>query len=372
MLRVTVTGLLAHRLRLVLTAVTVMLGAGLVAGTFILTDSVQAMLRAGTSGPARLVVVQPSGAGGSKGASGPLSVPAGLVTRLRTAGDVAAVQGLITAAKLTYLGPGARPITHARAATELLSYPATPVLAAWYTITAGRAPRRGDEALLDAATARSLGYRPGDRIGVVTPSGTRDLTVTGITGFGGAPSPPDAEIASVDAPTVLVVPPATAQRLVGLPGRFTEIDVLARPGTSATALADRIAPLLPPGIQAVTGGQAASQQAATADSQLDSLRSYLFALCALALAVAGFVISYTFAVLSAQRTREYALLRIIGASRGQVIGSTTGGYSVAEKTMTSRSRGMARWRRVGGAAGATGMVPVGWRPRLSSQRRSVS
>jgi hypothetical protein len=64
--------------------------------------------------------------------------------------------------------------------------------------------------------------------------------------------------------------------------------------------------------------------------------------------------------------------RRFGASRCRVIGSTTGGHSVDEKTMTSRSRGMARWRRVGWAAGATGMVPLGWRPTLSSQMRSVS
>jgi putative ABC transport system permease protein len=322
MLRITLAGLRAHRIRLALTAVTITLGAALVAGTFILTDSVQAVLGgAGVSTPAGLVVVQPSGASGGKGTGGPVSVPAGLAARLRAAGDVAAVQGLVTVAKLTYLGPGGRPINHARAASELLSYPAVPALAAWYTITAGRAPRRGGEALLDAATARSLGYRPGDRIGVATPSGTRDLTITGVTGFGGAASPPDAQIASLEAPTVVVVPPATAQRLAGLPGRFTEIDVLARPGISAAALAARIAPLLPPGIQAVTGGQAAAQLAAAAGGQLGSLRSYLLALCAMALGVAGFVIADTFAVLTAQRTREYALLRLIGAGRGQVLRS---------------------------------------------------
>jgi len=263
MLRVTLAGLLAHRIRLALTAVTITLGAALVAGTFILTDSIQATL-GGAGAPAGLVVIQPYGAGGGKGAGGPASVPAGLAARLRGAGGVAAVQGLVTAAKVTYLGRGGRPLTHARAASELLSYPAAPALAAWYTITAGRAPRRASEALLDAATARSLGYRPGDRMGVATPSGIRDLTITGITGFGGAASPPDAEIASLEAPTVLVVPPATAQQLAGLPGRFTEIDVLARPGASAAALAARIAALLPPDIQTVTGGQAAAEQAAAA------------------------------------------------------------------------------------------------------------
>jgi len=323
MLRIIVAGLRARRIRLALTAATIMLGVALVAGTFILTDSVQATLR-GPSAPGGLVVVEPSGAAGGKGAGGPVSVPAVLAARLRALGGVAVAQGMVTAEKLTYLGPGGRPITHARAASELLSYPTAPALAAWYTITAGRAPRRGGEALLDVATARSLGYRPGDRIGVATASGTHYLTVTGITRFGGAASPPDAEIASLDTPTVLVVPTATAQLLAGLPGRFTEIDVLASPGTGASALAARLGPLLPPGIHAVTGGQVAAQQAAAAGGQLSSLRLYLLALCAMALGVAGFVIADTFAVLTAQRMREYALLRVIGASRGLVLRSALG------------------------------------------------
>ena len=143
MLRITMAGLRAHRVRLALTAVTIMLGTALVAGTFILTDSVRAVLGgAGATTPAGLVVVQPSGAGSGKGAGGPVSLPAGLAARLRAVGGVAAAQGLVAAAKLTYLGPGGRPITHVRAASELLSYPAARALAAWYTITAGRAPRR--------------------------------------------------------------------------------------------------------------------------------------------------------------------------------------------------------------------------------------
>jgi len=317
-----VSGLLAHKIRLALTAVTISLGVALVAGSFILTDSVRGLLGAGA--PAGLVLVQPSGAGGGKGAAGSVSVPASLVDRLRSVGGVAAVQGLVTATKLAFLGSGGRRITHARAVNELLSYPAAPALAAWYTITAGHAPRRPGEALLDAATARRLGYRPGTRIGVVTPSGTRYLTVTGVTGFGGAASPPDAEIASLEAPTVLIVPPATAQRLAGLRGRFTEIDVLGRPGVTAAALAAEIAPMLPSGVQALTGRQAAAQQAAAAGGQLSGLRSYLLLLCAMAFVVASFVIADTFAVITAQRTRDYALLQVIGASRGQVVRSALG------------------------------------------------
>src|SRR5262249_7193988 len=162
----------------------------------------------------------------------------------------------------TMIGRHGRPITHPRAVNELLTYPNRPALAAQYTIQAGRAPRRRNEALLDAATARKLGYRAGDRIRVATTAGLRTLTITGSTGipgFGGADSLPGAQIASFDAPTVVVVPAATAQQLAGLPGRFTEVDARAASGMSAAALARRLTRMLPPGAEAITARQAAAQ-----------------------------------------------------------------------------------------------------------------
>src|SRR6266542_3703274 len=310
MLRLTVASLLAHRLRLILTAVTIAIGAALVAGTFILTDSARGALSTSTataSGAA--VIVQPAGAAGGK---------------------------------------GARPLTHRRAPSELLSYPNVPALAAPYTIQSGHPPRQPGQALLDAATARSLGYRIGARISVVTPAGLQSLTVTGITGFGGADSPAGAQIASFDTPTVLVVPTATAQRLTGLSGRFTEIDVQAAPGVSAAALRSRLAPLLPPGAEALTGEQAAVQQTAAAAGYLGNLQKYLLAFCAVALLVAAFVIASTFSILAAQRTRDYALLRVIGASRGQVLRSALGEAGMLGLTASAAGTGL-------GAAAAAGL-----------------
>ena len=155
--------------------------------------------------------------------------PAELLDRIRAVPGAASAQGLVTVTKVALIGKDGRPITHRRAANELLTYPAAAALAAQFTIRSGRPPRAPGEAMLDAATARSLGYRAGDRIEVVTTAGPQTLTITGITGFGGADSPPGDQVASFDAPTVLVVPVGTAQRLAVLPGRFTEIDVLAAP-----------------------------------------------------------------------------------------------------------------------------------------------
>jgi putative ABC transport system permease protein len=322
MLRVTVASLLARRLRLILTATTIVIGVAFVAGTFILTDSLQ-----GALGPpaavAAEVIVQPAGAGGGK-STGPArsaTLAASLVARIRAVPGVSAAEGLVTAAKVMLIGKDGRPIRHRRAVSELRSFPASQALAAQYTLRSGRPPRRPGDAVLDAATARQLGYRVGDRIGLVTPHGVQTLTITGITGFGGTDSPAAEQVASFDTPTVVLVRAATAQRLAGQPGRFTEIDVRAAAGVPAAALRDRIARLLPPGLAAITGQQAAAQQDAATAIYVGRLRTDLLAFCAMALLVAAFVIANTFSILAAQLSREHALLRVLGASRGQLLRS---------------------------------------------------
>jgi putative ABC transport system permease protein len=229
MLRVTLASLLTHRLRLILTAVTIAIGVAFVAGTFILTDSIHGTLGVpGAADSAAQVVVQPAGADSGKGAASIASLPAGLVARIRAVPGVASAQGLVTAERVTVIGKDGHPISHLRAVNELLSYPTAGGMAAQYTIQAGHPPRRPDEAMLDAATARGLGYRTGDRIGVATATGIRTLTVVGITGFDGADSPAAAQVGSFDTPTVLVVQAATAQQLAGRPARQVHRD--RRPG----------------------------------------------------------------------------------------------------------------------------------------------
>ena len=137
---------------------------------------------------------------------------------------------IVTASKVTLIGRNGRPITHPRAPSELLTYPTAPALAARYTITSGRPPRHPGEALIDAATAHSLGYRPGDRIGVLTAAGPQAVTVTGVTGFGGADSPAGAlSYTSLD--TVI----AAAGALAAVAAAAAAGPLLARPAARLIA-----------------------------------------------------------------------------------------------------------------------------------------
>jgi putative ABC transport system permease protein len=210
-----------------------------------------------------------------------------------------------------------------------MSWPADPALAAGYTLRQGRPPRRDGEAVLDQATARAGGWRLGDVLGIVGADGAPHRSrVVGVTGFAGAQSPAS-ELDTFDTPTVAVLQTAAAQRLLGRGDTVDEVQVRAAPGVGADVLRDRIGRLLPAGrLEAVTAATLAARQADEVQGSVDGLRATLLAFAAVALLVGSFIIWNTFSVLVAGRTRELALLRLLGATRRQVLGSVLGEATV--------------------------------------------
>jgi putative ABC transport system permease protein len=220
------------------------------------------------------------------------------------------------------VGRDGRPIRHRRAANLVLSWPADPALAGGYTLRQGRPPGRDGEAVLDAATARAGGWRLGDRLGIVGADGAlHRFRVVGVTGFAGAQSPASA-LDTFDTPTVAVLQTAEAQRLLGRGDTADQVLVRAAPGVAPDTLRDRIAGRLPAGrLEVVTAADLAARQVGEVQGYLDGLRATLLAFAAVALLVGSFIIWNTFSVLVAGRTRELALLRLLGATRRQVLGS---------------------------------------------------
>jgi putative ABC transport system permease protein len=166
------------------------------------------------------------------------------------------------------------------------------------------------------------GWRLGDPLGIVGADGAlHRFRVVGMTGFAGAQSPAS-ELDTFDIPTVAVLQTAAAQRLLGRGDTVDEVQVRAAPGVGADVLRDRIGRLLPAGrLEAVTAATLAARQADEVQGYLDGLRATLLAFAAVALLVGSFIIWNTFSVLVAGRTREVALLRLLGATRRQVLGS---------------------------------------------------
>lgn len=178
---------------------------------------------------------------------------------------------------------------------------------------ASRAPEADDEIVLNVAAAEDGELALGDAVTVASQFGNQEYTLVGAARFGDA----DSAAGAVNALFTL----AEAQRLAGTEGRIDSILVRAEEGTSQDDVTAAIAPALPDSAEVITGEAAAEQDADSVQEGFEFFSIALSIFSGIALVVGTFIIANTFQILVAQRTRELALLRAVGASRGQVLRS---------------------------------------------------
>jgi putative ABC transport system permease protein len=183
-----------------------------------------------------------------------------------------------------------------------------------YQLVAGRAPRTDREVVVNRGAAESGDLDLGDTTVVQTPDPIR-VTIVGIATFG------DADGLGETTFTAFTLPAAQAN-VTHQPGRVSTILVTADPGVSSNELRARISSALPHGVQAITGSDLTDERLDQLGF-LDILRALLVVFAGIALVVATLTINNTFSITVAQRTRELALLRAVGASRRQVRGSVS-------------------------------------------------
>jgi putative ABC transport system permease protein len=314
----TLRSLLAHRARLVLTALAIALGTGFMAGSFVFTatlthslDSLFAQSATGTD-----VIVEhatPAGANFGAGSGSAKPVPASVGPAIRGVAGVAADDGVVSG-RAVVLGRNGKPLPGQFAVA--LSWPSDSPFQAIYTHRSGRPPSGPGEVMIDRGSARRGHFAVGDRIEVAIGGQARPFTITGITGYGSADS--------IGGGSMAIFSLSTAQRLFSLEGRYSQILVKAASGVSAQQLRDRVAGVLPPGVQAVTAASAAASQAQQLNSQLSFLTYFFTGFAGVSLFVGAFVIWNTFSIMVGQRIRELALLRALGGRRGQVFRSVLG------------------------------------------------
>ena len=321
MLRATLKSLLAHKLRLAMTALAIVLGVGFVSGTYILTDTMNRAFDNLFGQIDKGVAVEVSGIQHFKG-NGRGGMDAGPAERVSNAvltqieqvpGVRIAAGSLVGYAQL--VDKKGKAITTGGAPTLGVSSIADPELSA-VTVRQGRRPQRGGEIGVDARTASAHGLRLGDRLTVLVEGPPMQATIVGIFGFGSADNLGGATLVAFD--------PQTAQVALNGAGKWDSIEVAAKPGVSPSDLRDRIQHILPAGFQAKTGTQAAQDSADQIKKGLSFFNIALLVFAGVALFVGAFTIFNTFSILIAQRTRELALLRAIGASPRQVRRSVLG------------------------------------------------
>jgi putative ABC transport system permease protein len=184
-----------------------------------------------------------------------------------------------------------------------------------FKLTEGsRAPEGPDEIVLDKGTADGADYELGDTVGFQSPQGGGEATLVGIARFGTADSPFGASFVLFDL--------ATAEELLAEPGKVDNIAIVAEEGTSQTEVRNRVADALAGDeVDVITGEALVQEDQDEADQQFSFFRIFLLVFAVIAVVVGAFVIYTSFSFIVAQRQRQVALLRAVGASRGQVLWS---------------------------------------------------
>ncbi|GHH67916.1 ABC transporter [Streptosporangium violaceochromogenes] len=307
MFRTTLAGLRAHKLRLLLTSLAIALGVGFIAGTFVLTDTIQAGFTEKFAAAADKidVAVLPARSEDAE-SSRPLSEAA--LEKVRAAEGVGEAQGLIRGSAALVGKDGKAVGSFPTAGISLPEGPLNRTL-----ITSGSAPKTATQAVLDENTAKTRGFAVGETVTVLDSKNVgHEFTLVGLFDIG-----LDQQLAYTGGVGFTT---ATAKAMTGEKG-YQEIDVAAAEGVGQEKARDAVAAALGPGYRVTTGEQYADDlvKANGADDQLITMGLLMFGL--VAMFVAALVIYNTFNILVAQRTREMALLRCIGATRGQVFGS---------------------------------------------------
>jgi len=315
MLRLSIRNLLVSKLRLFLTVAAVMVGVSFVSGTFVLSDTMGKAfdeLYVGLTSGTDVVVKSEAAFDADVTTNGGQVRPIdeSMVDAVRDVPGVALAQGSVTGFALI-LDKNGEPIQPGGAPTFGASIGDTR-LAGDFAYRQGFPPSRPDQVAIDARTAKQAGFRLGDRVDVVLQEGPQRFTLVGVIGFGETDSLLGATMAGFDL--------ATAQRVFDKVGLVDEVDVQADPEVGPAELRDRIAEVLPDDVEALTGEQVAADGSAAVRDAMGVFTTVLLVFAGISLLVGSFVIWNTFNVLVAQRRREVALLRAVGATRRQVLG----------------------------------------------------
>jgi ABC-type antimicrobial peptide transport system permease subunit len=314
--RFTIKGLLSRKLRTALTAIAIVLGVAMISGTYVLTDSIdQAFDRVFSeireSSSAVITGKSAFDLTGGSGVTEP-TFEEGLLDEVRALPAVAEAEGSVDSDATQLIGDDGKAVVSGGAPNLGFSIangdsqfnPLTLLEGAWPGV---------NEVVVDKATASNEGFEVGEIIGVQAEGPVQRLRLAGIFEFASGLSIGGATLAGFDLPT--------AQRLFGKVGKLDEIAIASKPDVPPAELVAQVEEILPPDTQVKTGEEQAQADADETNEFISFLQTFLLAFAGIALFVGSFVIANSLSITIAQRTREFATLRTIGATNRQILGS---------------------------------------------------
>jgi putative ABC transport system permease protein len=317
MIKVAIAGLMGRKLRTALTALAIVLGVAMVSGTLVLTDSIDKAfnfiytdVRQGSdaviSGKSAFDINNQN----NQGTFAP-TLPGSLLAKVDALPEVSEAEGSVSG-EAQLIDSKGKAIVFGGAPNLgfSISNPQSPFNV--LTLVSGSWPRSG-EVVIDSNTAKKKHLVTGGDVGVQAEGPVKQFRISGIVKFGSASALGGATLAGFDLPT--------AQKLFQKPGRFDEISIARKQGYTDPQLLKSVRSIIPPTAQVRTGTAQAREDAKQTDSFITFLRGFLLAFGGIALFVGSFVIANSLSITIAQRTREFATLRTLGASRRQVLTS---------------------------------------------------
>ncbi|HUJ91295.1 MAG TPA: ABC transporter permease [Gaiellaceae bacterium] len=316
MILVALKGLMGRKLRAALTALAIVIGVAMVSGTFVLTDTIKAAFNTVFTEVYKntdAVISGKSAIGGNRNNGNDIvpSFPESLLAKVqRLPGVLEAEGGIDDQSRL--VGRNGKVISAGMGGPGL-AFSVNPAGDQRFNplvLTSGRWPSAPREIAIDKATADAHHYAVGETIGVIARGPVETFRIVGLVKFGGLNSLGGATLSIFDLPT--------AQRLFNKEGKLDSIGVASKPNVTPQELVRQIQPILPPTAQVKTGQAQAKQASKDTSAFLSILQDFLLAFGGVALFVGAFVIANTLSITIAQRTRELATLRTLGATRRQV------------------------------------------------------
>jgi len=312
MIRFALKGMMGRKLRTALTALAIVLGVTMVSGTFVLTDSIDkafdsifSSVYQGTD--ATITGKSAFDLSDGSGTTAP-AFDESLQPKVEALPGVAAAIGGV-AGEAQLIGSNGKAIVFGGAPN--LGFSVDPTQPDFNTLTLeeGAWPRT-DEVVVDVSTASKKDLAVGEMIGVQAEGPVEQFKISGLVKFGSVDTIGGATLAGFNLPT--------AQKLFRKVGKLDQIRVAGKPGVSQAQLVSEINAILPTGTQVRTGAEQAAEDAKDTDEFISFLLYFLLAFGVIALFVGAFVIFNSLSITIAQRTRELATLRTLGASRRQV------------------------------------------------------
>ncbi|OKK04811.1 ABC transporter permease [Streptomyces sp. CB03234] len=316
MLSVTLKSLFSRKLRLVLSGLAVVLAVMFVSGSLVIKDTLGRSFDAQFAGAYDDMALHVAHKPKVDAATGDSAVvlPAGqdVLERVAKVSGVAQARGLVKAEGARVLGKDGKVVGSTGGPRYGEAWRGESGL---LTLRSGRAPGAESEVAVNAALAEKAGLKVGDRIDVLTKEPKQSFTVAGVFGYSGDRDSIGGE------QTVAFTEPVAQRLMLGAPGGYSGIAVETAAGASATAVKSALAKELGAGFEVATGKELAKRDSDTSRGVLDLMSQILLGFAAVAVLVGVFLIVNTFSIIIAQRMRELALLRAIGASRRQMINS---------------------------------------------------